>query len=56
MEHTRGFLCHVDMTYLLVTPYLKGFHLTLAAHSIFAQGCQAGTPSRVQGWSKGGRG
>jgi hypothetical protein len=32
LEQIRGFLCHVAMTYSLVTPYLKGFHLTLAAH------------------------
>jgi hypothetical protein len=34
LEEIRGFLCHVSMTYPLVTPYLKGFHLTLAAHHL----------------------
>ena len=32
LEEIRGFLCHLAMTYELVTPYLKGLHLTLAAH------------------------
>jgi hypothetical protein len=32
LEQIRGFLCHVAMTYLIVTPYLKGLHLTLASH------------------------
>jgi hypothetical protein len=35
LEEIRGFLCHaVSMTYPLVTPYLTGFHLTLAAHHL----------------------
>jgi hypothetical protein len=32
LEVIRGFLCHLSMTYSIMTPYLKGFHLTLAAH------------------------
>jgi hypothetical protein len=32
LEQIRGFLCHMSMTYEIVTPYLKGFHLTLAKH------------------------
>jgi hypothetical protein len=32
LEQIRGFLCHLSMTYLIVTPYLKGLHLTLAPH------------------------
>jgi hypothetical protein len=32
LEQIRGFLCHVSMTYPVVTPYLKGLHLTLASH------------------------
>jgi hypothetical protein len=33
LEQIRGFLCHLSMTYSELTPYLKGFHLTLAAHN-----------------------
>jgi hypothetical protein len=32
LKEIRGFLGHISMTYLMVTPYLKGFHLTLASH------------------------
>jgi hypothetical protein len=32
LEEVRGFLCHLAMTFEIVTPYLKGLHLTLAAH------------------------
>jgi hypothetical protein len=32
LEQIRGFLCHISMTYPLVTPYLKGLNLTLAAY------------------------
>jgi hypothetical protein len=32
LEHIQGFLRHLSMTYLIVTPYLKGLHLTLALH------------------------
>jgi hypothetical protein len=32
LEEIRGFLGHISMTYTLVTPYLKGLHLTLASH------------------------
>ena len=31
-ERIRGFLCHLAMTYRILFPYLKGFHLTLSAH------------------------
>jgi hypothetical protein len=42
LEVIRGFLCHLSMTYSNVTPYLKGFHLTLAAHhpQQDSQGCK----------------
>jgi hypothetical protein len=30
LEEIRGFLGHIAMTYLVITPYLKGLHLTLA--------------------------
>lgn len=32
LESVRGFLCHLAMTYEILFPYLKGFHLTLSAH------------------------
>ena len=32
LESIRGFLCHLAMTYDLLFPFLKGFHLTLAQH------------------------
>ncbi len=32
LEEIRGFLGHISMTYLVVTPYLKGLHLTLASY------------------------
>ena len=32
LERVRGFLCHLAMTYPILFPYLKGFHLTLCAH------------------------
>jgi len=32
LERIRGFLCHLAMTYELLFPFLKGFHLTLCAH------------------------
>jgi hypothetical protein len=32
LEEIRGFLGHISMTYLMVIPYLKGFHLKLASH------------------------
>ena len=32
LESIRGFLCHLAMTYELLFPFLKGFHLTLAQH------------------------
>jgi hypothetical protein len=32
LEIVRGFLGHLSMTFEILTPYLKGFHLTLAAH------------------------
>jgi hypothetical protein len=31
LEEIRGFLGHIAMTYLIITPYLKGLHLTLAS-------------------------
>jgi hypothetical protein len=31
LEVTRGFLGHLSMTYEVLVPYLKGFHLTLAS-------------------------
>ena len=32
LERVRGYLCHLAMTYELLFPFLKGFHLTLCAH------------------------
>ena len=32
LEVICGFLCHLAMTYELLFPFLKGFHLTLAQH------------------------
>lgn len=32
LERVRGFFCHLAMVYDIFFPYLKGFHLTLAAH------------------------
>jgi hypothetical protein len=32
LKQIRGFLCHISMTYRIVTPYLKGLHLTLALY------------------------
>ena len=32
LERVRGFLCHLAMTYDILFPFLKGFHLALCAH------------------------
>jgi hypothetical protein len=32
LEHIRGFLCHLSMTFEVITPFLKGFHLSLYSH------------------------
>ena len=32
LEQIRGFLCHLSMTFKAITPFLKGFHLSLSAH------------------------
>ena len=32
LEQVQGFLCHLSMTYDLIIPLLKGFHLTLCGH------------------------
>ena len=32
LERIRGFLCHLAMTYDILFPYLKGFHLILCHH------------------------
>ena len=32
LEKVRGYLCHLAMTYEIIFPYLKGFHLTLCTH------------------------
>jgi len=32
LEKIRGYLCHLAMTYNILFPYLKGFHLTLCTH------------------------
>ena len=32
LEKIRGFLCHLAMTYDLLFPFLKGFHLTLCSY------------------------
>jgi hypothetical protein len=32
LEQIRGFLCHLSMTFESITPFLKGFHLSLSSH------------------------
>ena len=32
LEQIRGFLCHSSMTFEVITPFLKGFHLSLCSH------------------------
>lgn len=32
LEQIRGFFCHLALTYSILFPYLKGFHLTLSSH------------------------
>jgi hypothetical protein len=32
LEQIRGFLCHLSMTFEVITLFLKGFHLTLCSH------------------------
>jgi hypothetical protein len=32
LEQIRGFLCHLNMTFEVVTPFLKGFHLSICSH------------------------
>jgi len=32
LERVRGFLCHLAMTYEILFPFLKGFHLALCSH------------------------
>ena len=32
LEKIRGFFCHLAITYSIIFPYLKGFHLTLCQH------------------------
>jgi hypothetical protein len=32
LEQIRGFLCHLSMTFEVITPFLKGFHLSLCSH------------------------
>jgi hypothetical protein len=32
IERVHGFLCHLSMTFEVITPFLKGFHLILAKH------------------------
>jgi len=32
LERVRGFLCHLAMTFDVIFPYLKGFHLTLCSY------------------------
>ena len=32
LEKIRFFFCHLAMTYPILFPYLKGFHLTLCTH------------------------
>jgi hypothetical protein len=33
LEKVRGFLCNLSMTFEMMVPFLKGFHLTLAKHN-----------------------
>jgi hypothetical protein len=39
LEIARGFLGHLSMTFEIMVPYLKGFHLTLSAH-LKQKGCR----------------
>ena len=32
LDQIRGYFCHLSMVFDVLTPYLKGFHLLLAAH------------------------
>lgn len=32
LEQVRGFLCHLALTFEVIFPFLKGFHLTLCSH------------------------
>jgi len=32
LEKVRGFLCHLALTFEIIFPFLKGFHLTLCSH------------------------
>jgi len=32
LEQVRGFLCHLALTFDIIFPFLKGFHLTLCQH------------------------
>ena len=32
LERMRGYFCHLAMTFPILFPYLKGFHLTLSSH------------------------
>ena len=32
LEQIRGFLCHLSMTFEVITPFLKGFYLSLCSH------------------------
>jgi len=32
LEQVRGFLCHLALTFEIIFPFLKGFHLTLCSH------------------------
>ena len=32
LESMRGYFCHLAMTFPILFPYLKGFHLTLSRH------------------------
>ena len=33
LEQIQGFFCHLGMTFDVLMPFLKGFHLTLASHN-----------------------
>jgi hypothetical protein len=32
LEQVQGFLCHLNMTFEVITPFLKGFYLSLCSH------------------------
>jgi hypothetical protein len=38
LERVRGFLCHLSMTFEVIVPFLKGFHMSLCSHLPYRDG------------------